>query len=183
MDFLHTLHRLSVAKLNGRSHSCRAIGLTGKKLRPKHTRTMRRWNVQSIRRAKHPYVRIAAKIIQSKASQPKSLVRFLWFKDRQSSKRNLPNVWILEQVRRTRSIVSMAMSEPPTPPATAANEGGSIKFEVWPAGGGSKGILDRSTPGGSWDMVEKEGLCDQVSGREYANKYVATNVVGDAGRR
>lgn len=149
LDSLRTLYRLSVATLNGISHSCRAIGLTGKKLRHKHTKTPRRRNVQSMRSAKYPYVRIAANIIQSKTIQLKSWVKFLWLQDIQSSKRNLPNVLILEQVRRTRSIVSIAMSEPPTPPATAANEGGSMRFEVWPAGGGSKGILVRSRPDGS----------------------------------
>lgn len=46
-------------------------------------------------------------------------------------------------------MVSIAMSKAPIPSAIGANEGGLIKFDSRPVGGGRSGVLDGSTPGGN----------------------------------
>lgn len=74
----------------------------------------------------------------------------------QSSKRILPKVLKLAQVRKIRSVVSITISKPPTPSATGASEGGLTKFDCWPEGGGRNGVRDRSTPGDMATRLKRE---------------------------
>ena len=70
-------------------------------------------------------------------------------RDIQSSMAIFRKVRILLYKRMLKKNISSTIVVTTTPVAAAAADGGSVKFDVTPGGGGPLGVLVRSTPGGS----------------------------------